>query len=73
MEVADVEDPIMRPCCGPKNLKPFSTCTPFKDLNNGDFVMVRPCDPFLVLVWIRRTQCDVVKDEKNENFKMVKV
>jgi hypothetical protein len=73
MEVDDVEDLIMHPYCGPKNLKPSLACTSFKDLNNGDFVLVRPHDPLLVPMWIGRTQCDVVKDEQNENFKMVKV
>jgi hypothetical protein len=35
--------------------------------------LVRPHDPLLVLVWMGRTQCDVLKDDQNENFKMVKV
>ncbi len=73
MEVVDAKDPIMHPYCGPKNLKPFPTYTPFKDFNNGDFVLVRPHDPFLVHVWMERIQCDVVKDEQNEFFKMVRV
>jgi hypothetical protein len=73
MEVDDVKDPIIHPYCGPKNLKPFLTYTPFRDFNNGDFVLVRPHDPLLVLVWMGITQCDVLKDEQNENFKMVKV
>jgi hypothetical protein len=72
MEVVDAKDLIMHPYCRPKNLKPSSTYTPFKDLNNGDFVLVRLHDPFLVLVWIGKTQCDV-KDEQNEFFKMMKV
>jgi len=73
MEVADVKDPIMCPYCGPKNLKPYLAYTPFKDFNNGDFVLLRPHDPFLVLVWMGRTQCDVVKGEQTEFFKMVTV
>jgi hypothetical protein len=73
MEVADAKDLIMRPYYGPKNLKPSPAYTPFKDLNNGDFVLVRPHDLLLVLVWMGRTQCDVAKDEQNENFKMVRV
>ncbi len=63
MEVDDAKDPIMHPYCGPKNLKPSLACAPFRDFNNGDFVMVRPHDHFLVPVWMGRTQCDVVKDE----------
>jgi hypothetical protein len=73
MEVADAEDLTMHPYCGPKNLKPFPAYTPFKDLNNGDFVPVRPHDPLLIPMWMGRTQCDVVKDEQNEFFKMVRV
>jgi len=72
MEVVDVEDLIMRPYCGPKNLKPSPTYTPFKDLNNGDFVL-RPHDPLFIPMWMGRTQCDVMKNEQNENFKMVRV
>ncbi len=34
---------------------------------------MRPHDPFLVLVWFEKTQSDVVKDDQNENFKMVRV
>jgi hypothetical protein len=45
----------------------------FKDFNNGDFVLMRPHDLLFVLVWMGRTQSDVVKDDQNENFKMVKV
>jgi len=35
--------------------------TLFRNLNGEDFVLVRPHDPSLVLVWMGRTQCDVVK------------
>jgi hypothetical protein len=73
MEVANVEDPIMCPYCRPKNLRPSLAYTPFKNLNNGDFVLVKPHDPLLILVWMGITQCNVVKDEQNEKFKMVKV
>ncbi len=34
---------------------------------------MKPHDHFLVPMWMGITQCDVVKDEQNENFKMVKV
>jgi hypothetical protein len=66
MEVVDVEDPIMCPYCGPKNLKPSSAYTPFKDFNNGDFVLVKPYDLLLIPMWMGRPQCDVVKDEENK-------
>jgi hypothetical protein len=47
--------------------------TSFKDFNSGDFIFIRLHDPFLVLVWLGRTQNDVVKDDQNEFFKMVRV
>jgi hypothetical protein len=73
MEVDDAKDPIMHPYCGPKNLKPFPAYTPLRYFNNRDFVLVRPHELLLILVWMGKTQCDVVKDEQNENFKMVKI
>ncbi len=62
MEVIDAKDPIMHPYWA-KNLEPFQAYTPFQDSNNGDFVFVRPHDPLLILVWMGRTQCSVVKDK----------
>jgi hypothetical protein len=63
----------MHPYCGPKNLKPTPTYTPFKDLNNGNFVFMRPHDHVLILVWMGKTQSDVVKDDQNEYFYRVRV
>ncbi len=34
---------------------------------------MKPHDPFLILVQIKRTHIDVVKDDQNEFFKMVRV
>jgi hypothetical protein len=48
--IVDLEDPVMCPYYGPKNLKLAPTYTPFKDLNNGDFVFLRLHDPLLVPV-----------------------
>jgi len=45
----------------------------FRDINNGDFVLVKLHDLFLVLIWLGRTQNDVVKDNQNELFKMLKM
>jgi hypothetical protein len=50
--VVDSKDPIIHPYCGPKNLRPFFTYTPFRRFNNGDFGLVRPHDPLLVPVWM---------------------
>jgi len=47
--------------------------TPFKNLNDGDFVFVRLHDPGSILVWMGKVQGYVLKDENNENFKMVGV
>jgi hypothetical protein len=46
---------------------------PFRDLNGGDFVLVRLHDLGLVPIWMGIIACDVVKDEKNAFFKMVRV
>ncbi len=40
---------------------------------DGDFVLVKPHDLGLVHVWMRRAQGNVMKDEENALFKMVKV
>jgi hypothetical protein len=71
--VVDLEDLVIHLYCGPKNLKLVPAYTPLRNLNNGNFVFVRLHDPFLVLVWSRKTHSDVVKDDQNEFFKMVKV
>jgi hypothetical protein len=34
---------------------------------------VKPHDPIFVPMWMGRTQSDVVKDDQNEFFKMVRV
>jgi len=73
MQVVDCEEPIMRPYCGPKNLKPALAYTPFKDLNNGFFFLVRLHDPLLVSMLMGRTQSDVIKDDQNTHFKMAKL
>jgi hypothetical protein len=71
--VVDLEDLVIHLNCGPKNLKLAPAYTPLKNFNNGDFVFVKLHDPFLVLVWSRKTHSDVVKDDQNEFFKMVTV
>jgi hypothetical protein len=53
--VVDPKESIMHPYCGPKNLKLAPLYTLFKDFKNGDFVLVRPDDPFLVPIWMGRT------------------
>jgi hypothetical protein len=70
MEVIDSKYLVMYLNCRPKNLKSTPMYILFKDFNIGKFVLMRPHD--LVLVWMRRTQSDV-KDDQNENFKMLKV
>jgi hypothetical protein len=71
--VVDLEDLVIHLYCGPKNLKLAPVYTLLRNFNNGDFVFVRLHDPFLVLVWSRKTHRDVVKDDQNEFFKMVRV
>jgi hypothetical protein len=54
-QVVDLENPVMRPYCGPNNLKPILAYTLFRDFNNGNFVFERLHDPFLVFVWMGKT------------------
>jgi hypothetical protein len=54
-------------------MKPLTTYTSFKNLNDGDFVLMRSHDPNLVSVWMGKAQGDVVKTKEIEFFKMVKV
>ncbi len=67
------KDPIQHLYCGPKNMKPLTTYTPFKNLNDGDFILMRSHDLDLVHVWMGKSQSDVVKVKEIEFFKMVKV
>jgi hypothetical protein len=58
---------MLEPFCGPKNMKPImkmAPYTPFKDLHNGDFILTQPLDPEVYLVWLGRTNSDVVKCEE---------
>ncbi len=73
MDVVDPEDPIRDPYCGPKNMRPLTAYTPFRDLNVGDFVFVRSHDPNLVPLLMGIAEGDVIKGEESEYFKMVKV
>jgi len=54
-------------------MKPSTTYTSFRHVNDGDFVFVKLHDPSLVPIWMGKTKGDVVKDEESENFKMVRV
>jgi hypothetical protein len=54
-------------------MRPLTTYTPFRDHNVGNFVLVRLHDPDFVSLWMGRVEGDVVKDEDNEYFKMVRV
>jgi hypothetical protein len=54
-------------------LKPILAYTPFRDLNNKDFVLMRLHYLLLVPIWMGGTHSDVVKDYQNEFFKMVNV
>ncbi len=73
MDIANAENPVQLPYCGLKNMRPLTTYTPFRDLNVGNFMLVKSHDPNLVSLQMGRVKGDVVKDEENEYFKMVKV
>jgi len=46
------------------------TYTPFCDLFIGNFVLVQHLDLTIYLVWMERAKSDVVRDQKNENYKV---
>jgi hypothetical protein len=72
----DLEDLVIPPYCGVKNMCPSSKIVaymPFHDLFVGNFVLVWPIDPTVYLVWMGRAESDVVKDQKNENYRKVYV
>jgi hypothetical protein len=48
MDIVDPKDPIRVPYCEPKNMRPLTTYMPLRDLNVGDFVLVRLHDLNLV-------------------------
>ena len=62
------EDVVPEPYCGPKNEQPGHTYNPWRDVLVGDFVLVRPNDPFLFLVWMGRVLTTVVRDENDTNY-----
>ncbi len=72
MDVVDPKHPIWVPYYGPKNMKSLIAYVPFKDLNVGNFVLMKPHDPDLVPLWMGKVEDDVIKDEKSEYFKMVR-
>jgi hypothetical protein len=46
---------------------------PFCDLFASNFVIVRPLNLRVYLIWMGRAKSDVVKDQENENYKKVYV
>jgi hypothetical protein len=54
-------------------MRPLTTYTPLRDLDVGDFVFVRPHDLDLAPFHMGKIEGDVIKDEKNEYFRMVRV
>jgi hypothetical protein len=54
-------------------MRPLTAYMPFRDLNVGDFVLMRLHDLDLVPLWMGRVEGDVIKDEESEYFKMVRV
>jgi hypothetical protein len=51
-------------------MRPLTPYIPFKDVNVGDFVLMRLHDPNLVPMLMGRAQGDIVKDEENDFYKM---
>ncbi len=73
MDIVDPKYPIQIPYYGPKNMRPLIAYMPFRDLNVGNFVLMKPHDSNLVPLWMGRVEGDVIKDEMSEYFKMVRV
>lgn len=51
-------------------MRPLIPYIPFKDVNVGDFVIMKLHDPNLVPMLMGRTQGDIVKDEESDFYKM---
>jgi hypothetical protein len=68
MDVVDPEDPIRVPYCEPKNPRPLITYMRFKNLNVGDFVLMRLHHLDLVPLRMGRMEGNVIKDEESEYF-----
>jgi len=72
----DIEDPIVLPYCGPKNMKlslNIVAYTPFRDLLQGDFIFARPYELEVYPIWMGRTHIKVVKDGNDEHYPMVHI
>ncbi len=69
---ANLEDLVIAPYCGPKNMRPSLKTivyTLFRDLGLGDFVLMKPAELELYPMWMGRVENEVVKDEHSENFR----
>ncbi len=47
-DIVNLQVSIQVPYCGPKNMKPLTKYTPFRNLNVGNFVFTKPHDFNLV-------------------------
>jgi len=47
-------------------MRPLIPYIPFKDVNVGDFVIMRLHDPNLVPMLMGRAESDIVKDEESD-------
>jgi len=54
-------------------MKPLTIYMPIKYLNVGDFVLLKPHDLNLVPFLMGRVEGDVIKNEENKYFKMVRI
>jgi hypothetical protein len=72
----DIENPVILPYCGPKNMKvslSTTTNTPFRDLHEKDFFLAHPSKPKMCPIWMGRTRRDVVKDANAKHYRMLHV
>ena len=62
------KDVIPEPYFRPKNKQPGHTYNPWRDVLIGDFVLVRPIDLLLFLVWMERLLTTVFRNENYTNY-----
>jgi len=51
----------------------ITTYTPFRNLHEKDFILARPFDPKVYLVWMGRAHNDFFKDGNDNHYRMVHV
>ena len=56
------------PYCGPANEAPKTPLNPWRDIRPRNWVLLRPKDPFICLVWQERVVSAVCREQGDANF-----